>query len=145
MDAAQTAVACGINPALAMISYSTGSSGSGPSVDKVAQATSNIRATHPELMIEGPIQFDAAINEVVAKQKLQHSEVAGRATVLIFDNLSTGNAVYKAVQQSSKALAIGPLLQGLARPVNALSRGATVADIVNTICATALQAMDESK
>ena len=96
-------------------------------------------------MIEGPIQFDAAINEVVAKQKLQDSEVAGRATVLIFDNLSTGNAVYKAVQQSSKALAIGPLLQGLARPVNDLSRGATVADIVNTICATALQAMDESK
>ena len=145
VDAAQTAVAFGINPALAMISYSTGSSGSGPSVDKVAQATSNIRATHPELMIEGPIQFDAAINEVVAKQKLQNSEVAGRATVLIFDNLSTGNAVYKAVQQSSKALAIGPLLQGLARPVNDLSRGATVADIVNTICATALQAMDESK
>jgi phosphate acetyltransferase len=145
VDAAQTASAFGIEPALAMISYSTGSSGSGPSVDKVVQATSNIRATHPELMVEGPIQYDAAINEVVAKQKLQNSEVAGRATVLIFENLSTGNAVYKAVQQSSKALAIGPLLQGLTRPVNDLSRGATVADIVNTICATALQAMNESK
>ena len=145
VDAAQTASAFGIEPALAMISYSTGSSGSGPSVDKVVQATSTIRATHPELMVEGPIQYDAAINEVVARQKLQNSVVAGRATVLIFENLSTGNAVYKAVQQSSKALAIGPLLQGLARPVNDLSRGATVADIVNTICATALQAMEEWK
>ena len=124
-----------------MISYSTGMSGSGPMVEKVQKATTILREMHPELMVEGPVQYDAAINETIAKEKIKDSEVAGHATVLIFPDLSTGNAVYKAVQQSSKGvLAIGPLLQGLERPVNDLSRGATVEDIANTICATSMQA-----
>jgi phosphate acetyltransferase len=143
---ADTAVAFGVDPRIAMISYSTLGSGSGPLVDKVQHATDILKREHPELKVEGPVQYDAAINPVVAREKIKgkSSEVAGRATVLVFPDLNTGNSTYKAVQQSSKrAVAIGPLLQGLARPVNDLSRGATVADIVNTVCCTAIQAIGE--
>ena len=142
--AAETALAFDVDPRIAMISYSTGSSGSGPMVEKVQLATDILKRTHPELKVEGPVQYDAAINEDIAKEKIKArvSDVAGHATVLIFPDLNTGNATYKAVQQSSKGvLAIGPLLQGLKKPVNDLSRGATVPDIVNTICSTSMQAM----
>jgi phosphate acetyltransferase len=123
-----------------MISYSTGSSGSGLDVDKVRQATALARKRAPELLIDGPLQYDAAVNLDVAKTKAPESQVAGRATVLIFPDLNTGNTTYKAVQRSAHVLSIGPMLQGLAAPVNDLSRGATVDDIVYTIALTAVQA-----
>jgi phosphate acetyltransferase len=141
ISSAETAVAFGIEPRVAMLSYSTGTSGSGADVDKVRQATEIVRERMPELALEGPIQFDAAVDPVVARTKLPDSPVAGRATVFIFPDLNTGNNTYKAVQRSSGAVAIGPVLQGLNKAVNDLSRGALVEDIVNTVAITAIQAL----
>jgi phosphate acetyltransferase len=140
ISSAETARAFGIEPRIAMLSYSTGESGKGPEVDKVRTATAIAREHRPDLKIEGPIQYDAAVDTSVAKVKLPQSEVAGHATVFIFPDLNAGNNAYKAVQRSANALAIGPVLQGLNKPVNDLSRGATVPDIVNTIAITAIQA-----
>lgn len=147
ISSAQTAKTFGIEPTVAMLSYSTGASGSGADVDKVREATRIAREKsqdlYPGLMIEGPIQYDAAVDMAVAKTKLPDSEVAGRATVFIFPDLNTGNNTYKAVQRSADAVAIGPVLQGLKYPVNDLSRGCTVPDIVNTVAITAIQAQYE--
>ena len=140
---AQTAVSFGVEPRVAMLSYSTGESGSGVDVDAVRAATAIVREREPGLLVEGPIQFDAAMDSEVARTKLPDSQVAGRATVFIFPDLNTGNNTYKAVQRTSGALAVGPVLQGLNKPVNDLSRGATVADIVNTVAMTAIQAQEE--
>ncbi|AKK11916.1 phosphate acetyltransferase [Corynebacterium uterequi] len=137
---ADTAAAFGIDPRVAMLSYSTGTSGSGPDVDRVVAAVEKARSINPGLKLEGPIQFDAAIDPVVAAQKLPNSEVAGQANVYIFPDLEAGNIAYKAVQRTAGALAVGPILQGLNKPVNDLSRGATVPDIVNTVAVTAIQA-----
>ena len=135
-----TASQFGIEPRIAMLSYSTGESGSGVDVDKVRAATALVRERRPDLLVEGPIQYDAAADAAVAKAKMPDSQVAGRATVFIFPDLNTGNNTYKAVQRSSGAVAIGPVLQGLRKPVNDLSRGALVRDIVNTVAITAIQA-----
>jgi len=140
LSSAATAAQFGIEPRVAMLSYSTGTSGHGADVDKVAEATRLVRQARPDLPVEGPIQYDAAIDPLVARTKLPESTVAGRATVFIFPDLNTGNNTYKAVQRSAGAVAIGPVLQGLRKPVNDLSRGATVADIVNTVAITAVQA-----
>lgn len=140
ISSAETAKMFGIEPAVAMLSYSTGESGAGKDVDKVREATSILRNLRPDLKVEGPIQYDAAIDVGVARTKLPDSEVAGHATVFVFPDLNTGNTTYKAVQRSANAVAIGPVLQGLKKPVNDLSRGCTVADIVNTIAITAIQA-----
>ncbi|MFE1906950.1 phosphate acetyltransferase [Streptomyces gardneri] len=138
-QSAATAARFGVDPRIAMLSYSTGTSGSGADVDKVREATKLVREAHPELRIEGPIQYDAAVEPSVAATKLPDSEVAGQATVLIFPDLNTGNNTYKAVQRSAGAVAVGPVLQGLRKPVNDLSRGALVSDIVNTVAITAIQ------
>ncbi len=140
ISSAETAEKFGIEPRVAMLSYSTGSSGSGADVDKVREATELVRQRAPHLALEGPIQFDAAVDPTVARTKLPDSPVAGRATVFIFPDLNTGNNTYKAVQRSANAVAIGPVLQGLNRAVNDLSRGALVEDIVNTVAITAIQA-----
>jgi len=140
LASAQTAESFGIEPRVALLSYSTGTSGTGPDVDRVAEGTRLLRERAPELPVEGPIQFDAAIDPVVAQTKLPGSAVAGHATVFIFPDLNTGNTTYKAVQRTANALAIGPILQGLRKPVNDLSRGALVDDIVNTVAITAIQA-----
>ena len=140
ISSARTAAQFGIDPRVAMLSYSTGTSGTGEDVDKVRTATELVRAREPDLLVEGPIQYDAAVEPSVAKTKMPDSEVAGRATVLIFPDLNTGNNTYKAVQRSAGAIAIGPVLQGLKKPVNDLSRGALVEDIVNTVAITAIQA-----
>ncbi|KRF17041.1 phosphate acetyltransferase [Nocardioides sp. Soil797] len=140
ISSAATAKAFGVDPKIAMLSYSTGTSGSGTDVDKVTAATKRVRELAPDLLVEGPIQYDAAIDDAVAKTKLPDSPVAGDATVFIFPDLNTGNNTYKAVQRSANAVAIGPVLQGLKKPVNDLSRGATVRDIVNTVAITVLQA-----
>ncbi|AGF77094.1 phosphate acetyltransferase [Desulfocapsa sulfexigens DSM 10523] len=140
ISSADTATTFGIEPRLAMLSYSTGASGKGVDVEKVRTATTMAREKRPDLLIEGPIQYDAAIDLAVAKTKMPDSLVAGRATVFIFPDLNTGNNTYKAVQRSSGAVAIGPVLQGLKKPVNDLSRGCLVADIVNTVAITAIQA-----
>jgi phosphate acetyltransferase len=140
ISSARTAARFGIEPRVAMLSYSTGDSGTGADVDKVRTATELVRKRDPQLLVEGPIQYDAAIEPSVAATKLRDSPVAGRATVLIFPDLNTGNNTYKAVQRSAGAIAIGPVLQGLRKPVNDLSRGALVEDIVNTIAITAIQA-----
>ncbi|HEX6873332.1 MAG TPA: phosphate acetyltransferase [Micromonosporaceae bacterium] len=142
LSSARTAARFGIEPRVAMLSYSTGTSGHGAGVDKVAQATTLVRERRPELPVEGPIQYDAAVDPVVARTKLPGSPVAGHATVLIFPDLNTGNNTYKAVQRTAGAVAVGPVLQGLRKPVNDLSRGATVADIVNTVAITAIQAQE---
>ncbi|WP_432074465.1 phosphate acetyltransferase [Streptomyces wuyuanensis] len=139
VQSAATASRFGVEPRIAMLSYSTGTSGSGADVDKVREATKLVRERHPELRIEGPIQYDAAVEPSVAATKLPDSEVAGQATVLIFPDLNTGNNTYKAVQRSAGAVAVGPVLQGLRKPVNDLSRGALVSDIVNTVAITAIQ------
>jgi phosphate acetyltransferase len=143
ISSADTAARFGIEPRVAMLSYSTGSSGAGADVEKVAAATKLVRERRPELLVEGPIQYDAAIDPQVAATKLPDSPVAGRATVFIFPDLNTGNNTYKAVQRSAGAVAVGPVMQGLRRPVNDLSRGATVPDIVNTVAITAVQAAAE--
>jgi len=139
ISSADTAVMFGIEPRIAMLSYSTGASGTGADVDKVRAATERVRALRPDLKVEGPIQYDAAVDLDVARSKLPDSTVAGSATVFIFPDLNTGNNTYKAVQRSAGAVAVGPVLQGLDKPVNDLSRGATVTDIVNTIAITAIQ------
>ncbi|SPT55538.1 phosphate acetyltransferase [Schaalia odontolytica] len=140
VTSARTAAQFGVTPRVAMLSYSTGTSGAGPDVDVVVEATRLAREKDPELAIEGPIQFDAAVDEAVASKKLPGSQVAGKATVFIFPSLEAGNIGYKAVQRSSGAVAVGPVLQGLNKPVNDLSRGALVEDIVNTVALTAVQA-----
>jgi phosphate acetyltransferase len=143
ISSAATAAQFGIDPRIAMLSYSTGESGSGAEVEKVRDATALVRSRAPELLVEGPIQYDAAADAAVAAAKMPQSEVAGRATVFIFPDLNTGNNTYKAVQRSAGAVAIGPVLQGLNKPINDLSRGALVDDIVNTIAITAIQAQGE--
>ncbi|MGY4654282.1 phosphate acetyltransferase [Mycobacterium sp. URHB0021] len=140
ISSARTAAQFGIDPRVAMLSYSTGTSGTGADVDKVRAATELVRSREPGLLVEGPIQYDAAVEPTVAATKMPDSKVAGRATVLIFPDLNTGNNTYKAVQRSAGAIAIGPVLQGLNKPVNDLSRGALVEDIVNTVAITAIQA-----
>nr|WP_163504068.1 phosphate acetyltransferase [Halomonas socia] len=140
IQSACSAKAFGIEPKVAMISYSTGESGSGSDVDKVREATRIARQRAPELVIDGPLQYDAAAIESVGKQKAPDSPVAGQATVFVFPDLNTGNTTYKAVQRSAKVVSVGPMLQGLNKPVNDLSRGALVDDIVYTIALTAIQA-----
>lgn len=140
ISSARTAASFGIEPRVAMLSYSTGTSGSGADVEKVREATELVMQREPDLLVDGPIQYDAAVEPSVAKSKRPDSKVAGRATVLIFPDLNTGNNTYKAVQRSAGAIAIGPVLQGLKKPVNDLSRGALVEDIVNTVAITAIQA-----
>jgi phosphate acetyltransferase len=140
VSSSDTAQQFGIEPRVAMLSYSTGTSGSGADVEKVRAATALVAERAPELLLEGPIQYDAAVDPEVARTKLPNSAVAGRATVFIFPDLNTGNNTYKAVQRSAHAIAIGPVLQGLRKPVNDLSRGALVDDIVNTVAITAVQA-----
>jgi phosphate acetyltransferase len=140
ISSAETAASFGIEPRIAMLSYSTGTSAKGAEVDAVREATETVRQRRPELKVEGPIQYDAAVDASVAKLKLPGSEVAGQATVFIFPDLDTGNVAYKAVQRSANAVAVGPVLQGLRRPVNDLSRGCMVTDIVNTVAITAIQA-----
>ncbi len=143
ITSSQTAKMFGIEPRVAMLSYSTGDSGKGDDVEKVRVAANIVKDKMPDLLVEGPIQYDAAIDAKVAKTKLPNSKVAGKATVFIFPDLNTGNNTYKAVQRSSGAIAIGPVLQGLNKPVNDLSRGCLVADIVNTVAITAIQAQGE--
>lgn len=140
VSSARTAEQFGIEPRVAMLSYSTGDSGAGADVDKVRVATELVRQRAPQLAVAGPIQYDAAADAAVGAAKMPGSEVAGRATVFIFPDLNTGNNTYKAVQRSAGAVAIGPVLQGLRKPINDLSRGATVDDIVNTVAITAIQA-----
>lgn len=140
ISSAETAATFGIEPRIAMLSYSTGTSGKGEDVDRVREATETVRERQPELKVEGPIQYDAAVDAAVAELKLPGSEVAGQATVFVFPDLESGNVAYKAVQRSANAVAIGPVLQGLNKPVNDLSRGCTVTDIVNTVAITAIQA-----
>jgi phosphate acetyltransferase len=137
---AHTAQAFGIEPVIAMLSYSTGGSGQGADVDKVVEAVRIAHQRRPDLKLEGPLQYDAAVDISVARSKLPGSEVAGHATVFIFPDLNTGNNTYKAVQRSAHAVAVGPIMQGLNRPVNDLSRGCLVEDIVNTVAITAIQA-----
>ena len=141
ISSAETAAQFGIEPRVAMLSYSTGASGSGAEVERVREATELVRAREPGLAVEGPIQYDAAVDaRRGARRSCRTATVAGRATVFIFPDLNTGNNTYKAVQRSANAIAIGPVLQGLNKPVNDLSRGATVHDIVNTVAITAIQA-----
>jgi phosphate acetyltransferase len=140
ISSADTAAQFGVEPRVAMLSYSTGTSGAGEDVERVRRATELVRERRPDLFVEGPIQYDAAVDASVARTKMPDSEVAGRATVFVFPDLNTGNNTYKAVQRSAGALAIGPVLQGLNKPVNDLSRGALVEDIVNTVAITAIQA-----
>jgi phosphate acetyltransferase len=140
ISSAESSSAFGIEPKIAMLSYSSGSSGKGDEVEKVRAATEIVKQKRPDLKIEGPIQYDAAVDRAVGKSKMPDSEVAGQASVLIFPDLNTGNNTYKAVQRETGALAIGPMLQGLNKPVNDLSRGCTVDDIINTVVITAIQA-----
>ena len=140
IQSADSAKAFGIEPRVAMISYSTINSGSGPDVDLVVEATRLVKEKAPELAVDGPLQYDAAVVESVAKSKAPGSPVAGKANVFIFPNLTTGNCTYKAVQRNANVLSVGPMLQGLRKPVNDLSRGALVEDIVYTIALTAIQA-----
>lgn len=142
LTSAQTAHAFGIDPAVALISYSSGTSGSGPSVEKVRKAVELAHKKDSQLRLDGPLQFDAAYDEKVGQSKMPGSSVAGHANVYVFPTLDTGNCTYKAVQRTSGATAVGPILQGLKKPVNDLSRGALVADIVNTIIITAIQAQN---
>ncbi|MDE6735731.1 MAG: phosphate acetyltransferase, partial [Desulfovibrio sp.] len=142
---AHTAKVFGIDPRVAMLSYSTGTSGKGADVDVVVEATKIAKEMAPDLALEGPLQYDAAIDPIVARTKMPDSQVAGRATVFIFPDLNTGNNTYKAVQRAAQAIAIGPVLQGLNKPVNDLSRGCTVPDIVNTVAITAVQAAADKK
>jgi phosphate acetyltransferase len=139
ISSAESSLMFGIEPKIAMLSYSSGTSGQGEDVDKVRLATEIVKEKRPDLKVEGPIQYDAAVDPSVGKQKMPDSQVAGQASVLIFPDLNTGNNTYKAVQRETGALAIGPMLQGLNKPVNDLSRGCTVDDIFNTVVITAIQ------
>lgn len=143
IESSKTATLFGIKPYVAMLSYSSGTSGIGEEVEKVKKATEIAHHLAPDLMLEGPIQYDAAVDPIVAETKMPHSKVAGKATVFIFPDLNTGNNTYKAVQRSAGAVAIGPIMQGLNKPVNDLSRGCVVTDIVNTVAITAIQAQAE--
>ncbi|MEV0947919.1 phosphate acetyltransferase [Rhodococcus sp. NPDC049939] len=145
ISSAHTSAQFGIEPRIAMLSYSTGDSGIGADVDKVRSATALVHQRRPDLLVDGPIQYDAAIEQSVADKKMPGSKVAGKATVFIFPDLNTGNSTYKAVQRSAGAIAVGPVLQGLGKPVNDLSRGALVEDIVNTVAITAIQAQGVEK
>ena len=149
LSSAETARVFGIEPRVAMLSYSTGTSGKGEDVERIVEATKIalrlIKERNLDITLEGPLQYDAAIDPEVARTKLPGSTVAGRATVFIFPDLNTGNNTYKAVQRAANAVAIGPILQGLNKPVNDLSRGCTVDDIVNTVAITAVQAQAEKK
>lgn len=145
VSTAKTASQFGLDPLVAMLSYSTGTSGAGADVEAVEKATVRVMDLDSDLKVEGPIQYDAAVDPVVGSAKAPDSEVAGQANVLIFPNLNSGNIAYKAVQRSAGAVAVGPILQGLRRPVNDLSRGALVEDIVNTVAITAIQAQTEGK
>ena len=142
ISSAESSRRFGIEPRIAMLSYSSGTSGEGADVDKVRQATEIVRQKRPDLHVEGPIQYDAAVDPAIGKQKMPGSKVAGQASVLIFPDLNTGNNTYKAVQRETGALAIGPMLQGLNKPINDLSRGCTVDDIFNTVIITAIQAQE---
>ena len=142
ISSAESSQRFGIEPRVAMLSYSSGTSGEGEDVEKVRRATEIVKSRCPQLKIEGPIQYDAAVDPVIGESKLPGSQVAGRATVLIFPDLNTGNNTYKAVQRETGALAIGPMLQGLKKPVNDLSRGCTVDDVFNTVIVTAIQSQD---
>jgi phosphate acetyltransferase len=143
ISSAESSQRFGIEPRIAMLSYSSGTSGEGEDVEKVRRATEIVKSKRPNLKVEGPIQYDAAVDPIVGKSKLPGSEVAGQASVLIFPDLNTGNNTYKAVQRETGALAIGPMLQGLNKPVNDLSRGCTVDDIFNTVIITAIQAQEK--
>ena len=143
ISSAESSRRFGIEPKIAMLSYSSGTSGEGEEVEKVRRATEIVKQKRPDLKVEGPIQYDAAVDPVVGNQKMPNSEVAGKATVLIFPDLNTGNNTYKAVQRETGALAIGPMLQGLNKPVNDLSRGCTVDDIFNTVIITAIQSQQK--
>ncbi|MCF6359202.1 MAG: phosphate acetyltransferase [Cyclobacteriaceae bacterium] len=143
ISSAETAKRFGIEPKVALLSYSSGESGKGEEVEKVRSATEIFKEKAPQFKVEGPIQYDAAVDAAIGKKKLPNSEVAGKATVLIFPDLNTGNNTYKAVQRETGAIAIGPVLQGLSKPVNDLSRGCLVEDIVNTVIITAIQAQEE--
>ncbi|HWV25210.1 MAG TPA: phosphate acetyltransferase, partial [Thermomicrobiales bacterium] len=143
ISSATTAQQFGIHPRIAMLSYSTGASGSGEDVDRVREATRLVHERRPDLLVDGPMQYDAAAEASVAKAKMPDSPVAGNATVFIFPDLNTGNNTYKAVQRSAGAVAIGPVLQGLRKPINDLSRGALVNDIINTVAITVIQAQGE--
>ena len=145
LQSAESAQAFGIDPRVAMISYSTGDSGTGAEVEKVREATRIARERNPNIPIDGPLQYDAASIESVGRSKAPDSLVAGRATVFIFPDLNTGNTTYKAVQRSANVISVGPMLQGLRKPVNDLSRGALVDDIVFTIALTAIQAANQSQ
>jgi phosphate acetyltransferase len=142
ISSSDTARMFGIDPKVAMLSYSTGASGQGEDVEKVRVATKLVKEIRDDILVDGPIQYDAAIDPKVAKKKLPDSKVAGKANIFIFPDLNTGNNTYKAVQRSSNAVAIGPVLQGLKKPVNDLSRGCLVADIVNTVAITVIQAQE---
>lgn len=144
ISSAESSRRFGIEPRIAMLSYSSGTSGEGAGVDKVRLATEIVKQKRPDLKVEGPIQYDAAVDPIVGKQKMPDSEVAGQASVLIFPDLNTGNNTYKAVQRETGALAIGPMLQGLNKPINDLSRGCTVDDVFNTVIITAIQAQDNT-
>lgn len=145
ISSAESSARFGIPPRIAMLSYSSGSSGEGEDVDRVREATLIVKQRRPDLKVEGPIQYDAAVDPIVGSQKLSNSEVAGRASVLIFPDLNTGNNTYKAVQRETNALAIGPMLQGLNKPINDLSRGCTVDDIFNTVVITAIQCQETNE
>jgi phosphate acetyltransferase len=142
ISSSDTAKMFGIDPKVAMLSYSTGSSGQGDDVEKVREATRLVKEMRSDVFVDGPMQYDAAIDPKVAKKKLPNSEVAGKANIFIFPDLNTGNNTYKAVQRSSNAVAIGPVLQGLKKPVNDLSRGCLIVDIVNTVAITVIQAQE---
>jgi phosphate acetyltransferase len=142
ISSADTSKRFGIEPRVAMLSYSSGESGTGEDVDKVRKATEIVKSKRPDIKVEGPIQYDAAVDPVTGRQKMPNSEVAGNASVLIFPDLNTGNNTYKAVQRETGAVAIGPMLQGLNKPVNDLSRGCTVDDVFNTVVITAIQAQE---
>jgi len=143
ISSAESSLRFGIEPRIAMLSYSSGTSGEGVDVEKVRMATKIVKERRPDLKVEGPIQYDAAVDPVVGKQKMPDSKVAGQASVLIFPDLNTGNNTYKAVQRETGALAIGPMLQGLNKPINDLSRGCTVDDVFNTVIITAIQAQEK--
>ncbi|MFD2203466.1 phosphate acetyltransferase [Shivajiella indica] len=143
ISSAETSKKFGIEPRVAMLSYSSGESGTGEDVEKVRKATDIVKSKRPDIKVEGPIQYDAAVDPITGQQKMPGSEVAGKATVLVFPDLNTGNNTYKAVQRETGAIAIGPMLQGLNKPVNDLSRGCTVDDIFNTVVITAIQAQED--
>jgi phosphate acetyltransferase len=145
IQSADSAIAFGVPARVAMLSYSTGASGTGEDVEKVKEATRLAHELRPDLALDGPLQYDAAVMPDVARLKAPKSAVAGKATVLIFPDLNTGNVTYKAVQRSANVVSIGPMLQGLAKPVNDLSRGCLVEDIVFTINLTAIQAQQAAR